>query len=121
MAFDSKQPLRLHTNTGKYALTMLRSWFKLLLLLSLLHLSHALNLYLYPHVAASLSTEGASFALARHLDLDLFEPLPFRDSSSVYREDDVIFGKGQSNALVIALDSSDAAGQMSPLSFGPIY
>jgi hypothetical protein len=98
---------------------MLRSWL-LLLFLSLLHLSYAIDLYLHPQ-STSLSPERASFALARHLDLDLFEPLPFHDSSSVYREDDVIFGKGQSSALVIALDSSDAAGQIIPLSFGPIY
>jgi len=85
----------------------------LLLLFSLLHLSYALDLYLHPqstHGAQNLSPERASFALARHLDLDLFEPLPLRDSSSsVYPEDDVIFGKGQCSALVIALDSSDAA------------
>ena len=118
MAFDSQQPLPLHPNTTKYALDMLRSC--LLLLFSLFHFSHAVDLYLHPF-NPSLSQERASFALARHLDLDLFEPLPLRGSSSVYREDEVIFGKGQSSALLIALDSSDAAGQISPLSFGPIY
>lgn len=96
---------------------MLRSW--LLVLFSLVHLAYAVDVYLHPPTAgvtADLSPERASFALARHLDLELFEPPPLRDSSSVFREDDIIFGKGQRSALVIALDSADAAGEMLYLS-----
>lgn len=103
---------------GQTQFTMLRSW--LLVPFSLVHLAYAVDVYLHPQTAgatADLSPEGASFALARHLDLELFEPLPLRDSSSVFREDDVIFGKGQSSALVIALDSADAAGESLYLSF----
>lgn len=92
---------------------MLRSW--LLALFSLVHLVYAVDVYLHPPTASAttdFSPERASFALARHLDLEFFEPLPLRDSSSVFREDDIVFGNGQSSALVIALDSADAAGEM---------
>jgi hypothetical protein len=97
--------------------TMLRSW--LLALFSLVHLAYAVNVYLHPQtarVAADLLPERASFALARHLNLERFEPLPL-DSSSVFREDQVFFGKGQSSALVIALDSADVDGEMLRPSF----
>ncbi|KAK2464188.1 hypothetical protein APHAL10511_003645 [Amanita phalloides] len=79
--------------------------------LFLLHFSYAVDLYLHPHtdgLTAELSPERASFVLARHLDLELFEPLPLFDSSSSYQEDNLILGKSLDCALVIALDNADA-------------
>ncbi|KAF8629875.1 hypothetical protein AX15_003234 [Amanita polypyramis BW_CC] len=80
-------------------------------LFSLLQVSHAINVYLHPQAAsitAEPSPERASFALARHLDIEWFEPPPLRDSSPIYYEDTLLFRESAGNALVVALDSSDA-------------
>jgi hypothetical protein len=72
--------------------------------LSTFHLSHALNLYLHPQATKEYSPEHASFALSRHLNLEMFEP----SLQPVYYEETPLFGKGAGNALVVTLDASDA-------------
>ncbi|KIL65885.1 hypothetical protein M378DRAFT_161516 [Amanita muscaria Koide BX008] len=85
---------------------MLPSWS--FVLLSVLHLTQAIDVYLHPQADAQayhLSPEGASFALAKHLDLEMFEPLA---QQGEYYEEYPLFGKGVGNALVITLESPDA-------------
>ncbi|KAF8635213.1 hypothetical protein AX17_003989 [Amanita inopinata Kibby_2008] len=89
---------------------MLRSW-SFIVIFSVLHLSYAITVYLHPQTTSfspELSPEKASFAISRHLDLELFEPLPLQDSSQPY-EDIIFLGQNAGSALVVTLDSLDAS------------
>lgn len=80
------------------------------LLFSTFHLSYAVNLYLHPQTTEESflhSPEHASFALSRHLNLEMFES----PVHPVYYEESPLFGKGAGNALVVTLDASDAIGK----------
>ncbi|KAG6873451.1 hypothetical protein C0995_015540 [Termitomyces sp. Mi166 len=85
------------------------------LLLSVLQLACAINVYLSPRpafVRSSLSPQLASSTLSRHLGVDVFEPL--RDAShSPYNEDPFI-ATGSRSALLLTLDEVDAAVILPP-------
>lgn len=86
-------------------------------LLSLIQLSQAVNVYLHPQnnvFRSTLSVEDASLVLSQHLGLDMFETMG--DSASLPESfDEVPFvGQGSKNALLLTLEEADAQGWSSP-------
>ncbi|KAF9010606.1 hypothetical protein BDQ17DRAFT_1397279 [Cyathus striatus] len=80
------------------------------LLLAFIHISTAIDVFLYPTAYSSqsnLSPEDGSAVLSRHLGLERFEPL--RDASEVdYYVEEPFVGQGSRNALLLTVDKADA-------------
>ncbi|KAG6857706.1 hypothetical protein H0H87_004122 [Tephrocybe sp. NHM501043] len=76
-------------------------------LLSVLQLSRAVDVYLSPQPSfTSSSLHHARAALSRHLGLDVLEPL--HDASNPQDNDQPFVGKGSRNALLLTVDEVDA-------------
>jgi hypothetical protein len=81
------------------------------ILLSSIHLSQAVNVYLNPQsslLRPFLSPADATSELSRHLGLESFEP--FRDVSREEYVEEPFVGRGQSNALLLTMDEEDVEG-----------
>lgn len=76
-----------------------------LLVACIVKASEALHVYLSPtrtYLSSTLSPGDASFALSRHLGLEVFEP--FRDSSDLSHDDEHFVGQGGRNAVLVTVD-----------------
>ncbi|KAF9462440.1 hypothetical protein BDZ94DRAFT_1309700 [Collybia nuda] len=87
---------------------MLGAW-SLVLFLSSLQLSQAINVYLNTQndfLESTLSPEDASSVLSRHLGVEVFEP--FRDASGMEYTGEAFIGQGPVNGLLLVVEDRDA-------------